>query len=909
MVEQTTQPTTKVSFTNPQTQKVFESVKGIQETGVPPSNESVISGIQQAKQSLQASNQMLSREGQLIQRDSLALLDLIESLILERNKDEKMQKFLWHFRNFTQRNSSMVGRELAQTARRGRHGGMGVSGDDLTQAVYGLRDFVVQLVRSNEFRELFFEFFNYLQFLSGKKLSEHEHGTSGVGMQSGIGQSGVYSAHELECPICRQLSMQGVPPSNVPSSGISSSSQQGLLGQQQGLGTQQGFVGQQGIRQEPQSLQGYIQPQQQGLVGQQGISSQEPQSLQGYTQPTSQQGLGTQQSMVGQQGLGQQGLSNVPISSGISSQQGLGQQGMMGQQGLVGQQGFAGDQGSDIEDRLIDRYVSLTKRFARDPESQNALMGLFSIFQSSRGFFMQEVAGTGKERFSTIKNDSDYTSMLNYAKLIIMEFCDQTIFEQWMKYNNSFYYHMNEDKEFRRVIKDFLNDFRKYSREPELLKSPQEKQLLKQRLRNIRYKFQEKKNMELTDAWITSSRMLLQSFRQDEMNAEMKERTKSLISRLFLDEQGNFQLKPEAFGQIRTILIVAIQEAINNWSALEITGDDGTQSYKLSNIVLSAADILPDDVKFKIKSATKLDYGEERHLKHFGGQTTSFSVKLFGMTAHLKDVFFDIDRRSFPKISDRGVMDIDFDRGGIITKLRMKARLDHKYPFYLDNVDVFVDKLHIKFKEAEKHKLLLKMASPFVQTRVRKQIHDNLHRALETNIRDMLERLNYLIYRSRATTEHEAGHKHVLKNNRWRDASQFGYAKRKDRVGEHSRKTGPHISETKLEKEGIREYHEPKEQGGHVHEYRPVDPNIRSSYNEPSYREHHHGSTFNEPTYREPQYGTSGGYGSTQSTFNQPSYEQKRSGDYDRVGEHSRPTGPRISETKLEKEGAREYEK
>ncbi|KAL9647431.1 hypothetical protein ABK040_006793 [Willaertia magna] len=827
MVEQTIQPTTKVSFTNPQTQKVFESVRGITETGQPPSNESVLSGIQQAKQSLRASNEMLSREGQLIQKDSLALLDLIEGLILERNKDEKMQKFLWHFRSFTQRHSSMVGREIAETARRGKYGGMGVSGDELTQAVYGLRDFVVQLVRSNEFRELFFEFFNYLQFLSGKKFAEHEHGiNSDVGMQSGV-----YSAHDIECPICRQLSLQGVPPNNAPLSGISS-----------GMVEQEGF----------------IQPQQ-------FISSQEPQSLQGYVQPTS------------QSVIGQQGLSNLPVSG-------------------VTLQDFG--QGSDIEDRLIDRYVSLTKRFSRDPESQNALMGLFNIFQSSRGFFMQEVAGTGKERFNTMKNDSDYTGMLNYAKLIIMEFCNETLFEQWMNYNNSFYSHMNQDREFRRVIKDFLNDFRKYSREPELLKSPQEKQLLKQRSRNIRFKFQEKKNMELTDAWIASSRRLLQSFRQDEMNAEMRERTKSLISRLFLDEQGNFQLKPEAFSQLRTILIVAIQEAINNWSALEIVGDDGTQSYKLSNIILSAADILPDDVKFKVKSATKLDYGEERHLKHFGGQSTSFSVKLFGMTAHLKDVFFDIDRRSFPKISDRGIMNIDFDRGGIFTKLKMKARLDHKYPFYLDDVDVFVDKLHIKFKEAEKHKLLLKLASPFVQTRVRKQIHDNLHRALETNIRDVLERLNNLIYRSRAATEHETGHKHILKNNRWRDASQFGYAKRKDRVGEHSRQTGPHISETKLEKEGIREYHEPKEQGGRVYEYIPVDPNIRSTYNEPIYREQH-GSTFN--TFNEPT--------STHSSFVQPSYEQKRSVDYDRVGEHSRPTGPRISETTLEKEGNREYEK
>ena len=51
--------TTKVHFQNPQTETAYQGIQGIKE-GVPPSNEAVIIGIEQAKQSILSSQTLLS---------------------------------------------------------------------------------------------------------------------------------------------------------------------------------------------------------------------------------------------------------------------------------------------------------------------------------------------------------------------------------------------------------------------------------------------------------------------------------------------------------------------------------------------------------------------------------------------------------------------------------------------------------------------------------------------------------------------------------------------------------------------------------------------------------------------------------------------------------------------------------
>ncbi|KAG2381309.1 hypothetical protein C9374_006298 [Naegleria lovaniensis] len=459
----------------------------------------------------------------------------------------------------------------------------------------------------------------------------------------------------------------------------------------------------------------------------------------------------------GQQQSGFVGQQQQPLMGGMQQQQGtyippppsstVSYSGVSHHYGHVGHvghvQGEPSETKEDVEDRLINRFVALNKRFSKDPNYQKALFGLFNIFNQAKSL-VGEVDTTNKT-VDRISQDEDFRNLLYYAKLIMYEFSEQRIFDKWLQVNNDFMVHLKTDERMKGVFKDLMNDFRRYNKQPELLESKVEKDNLRMRLKNCRTILEEKKNMDITNELIRSSRELLETMRNDELNAELRDRSQKLISRLFLDEKGSFTLKPNALEQIRTILFVAIQEAINNWNTIEVEGDDGTQYFKISNIVLKANDILPDDVKFKVKNRTSMNYLEQRPENKLAESATLVSAHLYGMTAHLKDVAFVFDRRSFPSLSDRGIMDIDFARGGIDVKLKLKARLSQNRPFYVKDVKVGVDTLHIKFRQAEKHKLLLKMFSPIIQSRVRRKIHDNLQQALVVNVREIIERLNDLI--------------------------------------------------------------------------------------------------------------------------------------------------------------------
>ncbi|KAF0976216.1 hypothetical protein FDP41_004891 [Naegleria fowleri] len=1051
-VPHTGEPTTKIRFQNPQTETAFQGLAGIRE-GVPPSNEAVLVGIEQAKQSVLSSHNLLDREGRLIQRDTLLLLDLIKMVIEERNSDEKIQNFLICFKNLTQKYAPEFGEDIRYGVKRGYETTQAGTNKDIYNSIIGLRDFVFELIRSSDFRQAMMDFFQYLQFLvdenagqegfvgkitegiksltrpsdestpsssissttkhptdatvvtgvGGSPQLSHERpehvllpsevksesdlhrnqgelsepgqfsmqqgqqpyiGGSGIGQQQvpyqqtgfgqkpyssgisqqqqplmgGVSQQQPYSSGISEQPYqSSQMqggehlkstslygsSHQGYGPletgggvsggiSQQHPHGLVSSSDQyrepslqsniqggqfqpqlggvgtGISQQPSGLGMQQGYgQQQQGLREDipiqPQAQTASFQSQPHMMGTPLGVSGGQYQ--QQWTPQTQQQPLGIQQSgisgglggqyggsdqmwhrytprwkpsnfqpkqdifqqkdqlireaeqvfnqfdlnkngvlgrtefklallrlgldkyqakMMGRivdvdqnglvslnefinaylyikaggnvwdvpsrkkQGISTSGISQQPyIGSGISQQSGFGQQqyqqpwtqqqgtnippppstiiGGVSQSGGVGTttKGQTTESKEEVEDRLINRFVNLNKRFSKDPNYQKALFGLFNIFNQAKSL-VGEVDTTNKT-VDRISQDEDFRNLLYYAKLIMYEFSDQRIFDKWLQVNNDFMIHLKTDERLKGVFKDLMNDFRRYNKQPELLESKQEKDNLRMRLKNCRTVLEEKKNMDLTNELIRSSRELLETMRNDELNAELRDRSQKLISRLFLDEKGSFTLKPHALEQIRTILFVAIQEAINNWNTIEVEGDDGTQYFKISNIVLKANDILPDDVKFKVKNRTSMNYLEQRPENKLAESATLVSAHLYGMTAHLKDVAFVFDRRSFPSLSDRGIMDIDFDRGGIDIKLKLKARLSQNRPFYVKDIKVGVDTLHIKFRHAEKHKLLLKMFSPIIQSRVRRKIHDNLQQSLIVNVREIIERLNDLI--------------------------------------------------------------------------------------------------------------------------------------------------------------------
>jgi len=158
---------TKVSFANPQTETAYEGLTGIKE-GQPPSNEAVLVGIEQARQSILASQTYLTKEGKDIQQDTLALLDLIKMIIQYRNSDEKIQQFLTCFRRLSEKYAPEFGEDLKFGVQRGYKMSQKGTTRDIYNAIWGLRDFVFQLIRSSDFRQAVFEFFQYIQVLAGQ---------------------------------------------------------------------------------------------------------------------------------------------------------------------------------------------------------------------------------------------------------------------------------------------------------------------------------------------------------------------------------------------------------------------------------------------------------------------------------------------------------------------------------------------------------------------------------------------------------------------------------------------------------------------------------------------------------------------------------------------------------------------
>merc|ERR1712217_819830 len=154
---------------------------------------------------------------------------------------------------------------------------------------------------------------------------------------------------------------------------------------------------------------------------------------------------------------------------------------------------------------------------------------------------------------------------------------------------------------------------------------------------------------------------------------------------------------------------------------------------QLENIVLTATEIAPSNVRFIVQ--TDMEKTGANNSRQNGN---SFILEISKIRTHLTSINFFVDKKTgFPKITERGLADVDLEgTNGMSLRIEIAPQVQktgdtvHSL-FEAKNVTCTIDKLKIHLRETS-HDFLYKLISPIMNMVAKKKIQAGVRRVNES---------------------------------------------------------------------------------------------------------------------------------------------------------------------------------
>jgi hypothetical protein len=226
------------------------------------------------------------------------------------------------------------------------------------------------------------------------------------------------------------------------------------------------------------------------------------------------------------------------------------------------------------------------------------------------------------------------------------------------------------------------------------------------------------------------------AIQRDDSLLKLRDDFSELGRDILKDSNGNPTVEPELL-QDAQIIITSVLESIRYIPLPPIKKSDENMDMELENIVLNATDVTPSNVRFIVQAD-----GDKDEKSGTRQNNNSFLIEIKKIRAHLTSVNFFVDKKTgFPKITDRGLADIDLDGQGLSLTIEVVPRLekngnDVHSVFEAKTVTCTVDKLKIHLRETS-HDTLYKLLSPIINKVAKKKIETGIASYVQENMNKM----------------------------------------------------------------------------------------------------------------------------------------------------------------------------
>jgi hypothetical protein len=257
---------------------------------------------------------------------------------------------------------------------------------------------------------------------------------------------------------------------------------------------------------------------------------------------------------------------------------------------------------------------------------------------------------------------------------------------------------------------------------------------------------------------LRESRKLLRAAKKDPATAKLIADSRKLIKDIS-NKKGTGLLDPELLNEIRAVIVPVIVDHLDNAPLPDFHGYDknalGKFDYTLSEIRLGTTGLIPSKVKVQFLFKAVAD---PSHLK-VEKQHTYMYVEIDDIQVSFKDVKWHYNRRTIPRFSDSGTIDLCTAGKGI--SIRLKAEV-HNYQnphgaqslgelleppkefkmFDIVRADVNIDDFHVRVSDAGGANVFYEMLAGVWGTKIKHEVEA----LIESKLRILATRFDRQLY-------------------------------------------------------------------------------------------------------------------------------------------------------------------
>jgi len=233
--------------------------------------------------------------------------------------------------------------------------------------------------------------------------------------------------------------------------------------------------------------------------------------------------------------------------------------------------------------------------------------------------------------------------------------------------------------------------------------------------------------------------VILDNVKNDTLQQKLTEDASKLAHDLFLDTSGKPSLNVLGSGlnNVRTLVIPVLKKNLENVSVGPLSGSNETYDWVIENLLLNVKDILPDHIEMKMWGKADISLTDAP-----SKAVTYLTMWIRNVELEAKDIKFWFQRKSIPKLNERGVADVSL-KGKNELKITWKVdgSQDDKWVFGLAQVKCTLDNLDITIKEST-HTFLMKLVTSLFSGTIRRSWEDKIEKAVVESMHTMNDQLN-----------------------------------------------------------------------------------------------------------------------------------------------------------------------
>jgi len=212
-----------------------------------------------------------------------------------------------------------------------------------------------------------------------------------------------------------------------------------------------------------------------------------------------------------------------------------------------------------------------------------------------------------------------------------------------------------------------------------------------------------------------------------------------------VNSAGKIKFNMDTLTNLKSVILPFLTDTLKSIPIPKMTSCNESREFSLDNIVLRGFDIIPENIRFHIDSDPELSIKD----KETKGSKTHLVISLDNLRTELKDMKFCFKKKTFPEISDRGLVTLRIGGEGAVLNINftMVQNPGETKPQFIEgsaNLNIR-NQLEIEFdKSTLKHHLLV----PMMTSLFKQQIQQVIERIVQNNLSRVIQRLGQRLTQS-----------------------------------------------------------------------------------------------------------------------------------------------------------------